>query len=58
MMDDVKVAMHAISERSQQMTDVIRLIDNVAFQTHILSLHAAIETARVGVQGRGFTVVA
>ncbi|WP_254900202.1 methyl-accepting chemotaxis protein [Lonsdalea iberica] len=57
-MDDVKVAMHAISERSQQMTDVIRLIDNVAFQTHILSLHAAIETARVGVQGRGFTVVA
>lgn len=58
MMDDVRVAMRAISDRSQQMTDVISLIDNVAFQTHILSLNAAIEAARAGVQGRGFAVVA
>ncbi|MFP1927214.1 methyl-accepting chemotaxis protein [Lonsdalea quercina] len=58
MMSDVKDAMRAISERSQQMTDVISLIDNVAFQTHILSLNAAIEAARAGVQGRGFAVVA
>ncbi|WP_145916242.1 MULTISPECIES: methyl-accepting chemotaxis protein [Dickeya] len=58
MMNDVRLAMQNISGRSREMTEVISLIENVAFQTHILSLNAAIEAARAGEMGKGFSVVA
>ncbi|ANE77310.1 methyl-accepting chemotaxis protein [Dickeya solani] len=58
MMSDVRNAMQNISGRSKEMTEVISLIENVAFQTHILSLNAAIEAARAGELGKGFSVVA
>lgn len=51
-------AMGEISQASHKITDIISLIDDIAFQTNLLALNASVEAARAGEQGRGFAVVA
>jgi Methyl-accepting chemotaxis protein len=58
LMGDVATNMQSITDCARQMTEIITLIDGIAFQTNILALNAAVEAARAGDHGKGFSVVA
>ena len=55
---EVVETMESISTSSRKISDIIGVMDSIAFQTNILALNAAVEAARAGEQGRGFAVVA
>lgn len=58
LMGQVAKNMQSITDCADQMTEIISIIDGIAFQTNILALNAAVEAARAGDHGKGFSVVA
>ena len=56
--DEAKNALSELAERSQEIGDIVRVIDDIAGQTNLLALNAAIIAAQAGERGRGFAVVA